>query len=127
MYVEVIEAAKNTSYGLACHVFSENINRALRVTHEMEAGTVWVCHFPKSNVLLDLLRSIHARPIAQLSQRSQCPGAGTSNPASVANSARTRLLRSFLSFELQTAMRQADCFVRYTQVKAVHVNLGAKL
>ncbi|KAG6917502.1 hypothetical protein DXG01_002366 [Tephrocybe rancida] len=39
---EVIEAANNTSYGLACHVFSQDISRALRVAHSLEAGSAWV-------------------------------------------------------------------------------------
>ncbi|KAF8057016.1 aldehyde dehydrogenase [Lyophyllum atratum] len=39
---EVIEAANNTTYGLSCNVFSQNISRALRVAHALEAGTAWV-------------------------------------------------------------------------------------
>ncbi|KAG6837020.1 hypothetical protein H0H93_016227 [Arthromyces matolae] len=39
---EVIEAANKSSYGLACHVFSQNISRALRVAHALEAGSAWV-------------------------------------------------------------------------------------
>lgn len=39
---EVIEMANNTTYGLACHVFSQNINRAIRVAHALEAGSAWV-------------------------------------------------------------------------------------
>lgn len=41
--IEVVEAANNTSYGLGCNVFSENISRALRVAHQLEAGSAWVC------------------------------------------------------------------------------------
>ncbi|RDB15050.1 Aldehyde dehydrogenase [Hypsizygus marmoreus] len=40
---DVIEAANNTTYGLACNVFSENLGRALRVAHSIEAGTAWLC------------------------------------------------------------------------------------
>jgi aldehyde dehydrogenase (NAD+) len=39
---EVIEAANSTSYGLGCNVFSENLSRALRVAHQLEAGSAWV-------------------------------------------------------------------------------------
>lgn len=39
---EVIETANNTTYGLGCNVFSENISRALRVAHALEAGSAWV-------------------------------------------------------------------------------------
>jgi aldehyde dehydrogenase (NAD+) len=44
IFAEVIKAANNTPFGLGCHIFSENISRAIRVTQEMEAGTVWVSH-----------------------------------------------------------------------------------
>ncbi|CAK5276631.1 unnamed protein product [Mycena citricolor] len=39
---EVIEAANKTTYGLACLVFSENIKRALRVAHQLEAGSAFI-------------------------------------------------------------------------------------
>ncbi|KAJ7191744.1 aldehyde dehydrogenase [Mycena pura] len=39
---EVIEAANATVYGLSCCVFSENIKRALRVTHALEAGMAFI-------------------------------------------------------------------------------------
>ncbi|KAF5371272.1 hypothetical protein D9758_004300 [Tetrapyrgos nigripes] len=39
---EVIEMANDTSYGLACGVFTENSSRAVRVAHALEAGTAWV-------------------------------------------------------------------------------------
>ncbi|KAG6877310.1 hypothetical protein C0992_010291 [Termitomyces sp. T32_za158] len=40
---DVIETANNTTYGLACNVFSQNTSRALRVAHSLQAGTAWVC------------------------------------------------------------------------------------
>ncbi|THU97075.1 aldehyde dehydrogenase [Dendrothele bispora CBS 962.96] len=39
---EVIEIANNTTYGLACGIFTENVSRAIRVAHALEAGTAWV-------------------------------------------------------------------------------------
>ncbi|KAL6303078.1 aldehyde dehydrogenase domain-containing protein [Sparassis latifolia] len=39
---EVIEAANDTSYGLAAGVFTKDIDRAIRVAHALEAGTMWV-------------------------------------------------------------------------------------
>lgn len=46
---EAIEQANNTEYGLSCAIFSENLNRAIRVSHAIDAGTAWVrdatCHF----------------------------------------------------------------------------------
>ncbi|KAF8997405.1 aldehyde dehydrogenase [Cyathus striatus] len=39
---EVIDLANDTAYGLAASVFTENGSRALRVSHAIEAGTIWV-------------------------------------------------------------------------------------
>jgi aldehyde dehydrogenase (NAD+) len=39
---EVIEMANNTTYGLACHVFTQNLSRGIRVAHALEAGSAWV-------------------------------------------------------------------------------------
>lgn len=39
---EVIELAHDTNYGLAAAVHTKNINRALRVSNTLKAGTVWV-------------------------------------------------------------------------------------
>jgi aldehyde dehydrogenase (NAD+) len=39
---EVIEQANNTTYGLACSVFTKDIDRAMRVASSIEAGTAWV-------------------------------------------------------------------------------------
>ncbi|KIM37663.1 hypothetical protein M413DRAFT_76887 [Hebeloma cylindrosporum] len=39
---EVIEMANNTTYGLACNVFTQNISRGIRVAHALEAGSAWV-------------------------------------------------------------------------------------
>jgi len=40
---EVVEMANNTTYGLAAHIFTENVSRAIRVAHAVEAGSTWVC------------------------------------------------------------------------------------
>ena len=42
---EVVEMANNTSYGLAAHLFTQDVNRAIRMAHAVEAGTTWVCLF----------------------------------------------------------------------------------
>jgi len=39
---EVIRRANDTTYGLAAGVFSESLNRAHRVIHQLEAGICWV-------------------------------------------------------------------------------------
>ena len=42
---EVVEMANNTTYGLAAHLFTQNVNRAIRMAHVVEAGMIWVCIF----------------------------------------------------------------------------------
>ncbi|ADO43413.1 aldehyde dehydrogenase family protein [Ketogulonicigenium vulgare] len=39
---EAVELANNTRYGLAASVFSENINTALAIAPQLEAGVIWV-------------------------------------------------------------------------------------
>ncbi|KXS16050.1 aldehyde dehydrogenase [Gonapodya prolifera JEL478] len=39
---EVTERANNTTYGLAAGVFTKDLNRAVRVSSNLEAGTIWV-------------------------------------------------------------------------------------
>jgi len=47
---EVLERANNTTYGLGAAVFTKDINRAIRVSSALEAGTVWVnCYMVVSN------------------------------------------------------------------------------
>jgi len=42
IHLEAIEMGNDTSYGLACGVFSQNTSRCIRVAHALEAGTAWV-------------------------------------------------------------------------------------
>ena len=45
---EVITRANDTEYGLAAGVFTQDINRAHRVIHKMEAGICWINSFGAS-------------------------------------------------------------------------------
>lgn len=40
--IEVVQVANSTEYGLAANVFSGNVDRALRVAHQLESGSIWV-------------------------------------------------------------------------------------
>lgn len=40
---EVVGMANNTTFGLAAHIFTENVSKAIRMAHALEAGTTWVC------------------------------------------------------------------------------------
>ncbi|KAH7907708.1 putative 1-pyrroline-5-carboxylate dehydrogenase [Hygrophoropsis aurantiaca] len=85
---EVIELANDTSYGLAGSVFTPNIDRALRVAHQLEAGTAWVNCLNTSEM---------GMPFGGFKQS----GIG----------------RELGEYALE----------HYTNVKAVHVNLGMRL
>jgi len=41
---EVVEMANNTTYGLAAHIFTDNVSTAIKVAHVVEAGSTWICH-----------------------------------------------------------------------------------
>ena len=41
-YREAINLANNSKYGLAASVWSENINMALEIAHELQCGVVWI-------------------------------------------------------------------------------------
>lgn len=41
-FTEAIEVANATTYGLACSVLTENLSRAFRVAHQLEAGLAFV-------------------------------------------------------------------------------------
>jgi len=83
---EVIELANDTVYGLGCHIFTQNVNRAVRVAHALEAGSAWV------NCAQDTEYNV---PFGGFKQS----GIG----------------RELGEYALDT----------YTQVKAVHINLGS--
>ncbi|KAG2366983.1 putative 1-pyrroline-5-carboxylate dehydrogenase [Suillus spraguei] len=85
---EAIEQANDTLYGLACSVFTRDIDRAIRVAHSIEAGTAWInCH----------------------------------------NS--TELSLPFGGFKQSGIGRELGEYAleHYTNVKAVHVNIGHRL
>jgi formyltetrahydrofolate dehydrogenase len=47
---EVIKRANRTEYGLAAGVLSKDVSRALRITRELKAGTVFVNNYQKTDV-----------------------------------------------------------------------------
>ncbi|KAG1733659.1 putative 1-pyrroline-5-carboxylate dehydrogenase [Suillus paluster] len=85
---EAVEQANDTLFGLACSVFTRDIDRAIRVAHSIEAGTAWInCHnVPEVNV-----------PFGGFKQS----GIG----------------RELGEYALE----------HYTNVKAVHINIGHRL
>ncbi|KAF7547071.1 hypothetical protein G7Z17_g7982 [Cylindrodendrum hubeiense] len=49
---EVIELAHDTNYGLAAAVHTSNLNRAIRVSNSLQAGTVWINCYNKLHFAL---------------------------------------------------------------------------
>jgi len=62
---EVVEMANDTMYGLAAHIFTENVSKAVRVAHAVEAGTVWVCHLSFLYILFEPIMGGMCRSIAR--------------------------------------------------------------
>jgi aldehyde dehydrogenase (NAD+) len=58
---EVIEAANNTTYGLASSVLTENLSRAFRVANQLEAGSTCVRrhHFVNCIPLILILMQVN--------------------------------------------------------------------
>lgn len=85
---EVIEQANNTTYGLACSVFTKDIDRAMRVASNIEAGTAWVnfSNWPDLGL-----------PVGGFKQSGIGRDLGE------------------------------DALENYTNVKAVHINIGIKI
>ncbi|KAF5311392.1 hypothetical protein D9758_018971 [Tetrapyrgos nigripes] len=85
---EVIKMANNTTYGLACGVFTENGSRALRVAHALEAGTAWVNCYNAFDIKVP-----------------------------------------FGGYKMSGVGREfgKEGLEMYTQVKAVHINIGMKI
>ncbi len=46
MIVQVIERANNSDYGLACGIFSKNIDTVNSLARALKAGTVWYGPLP---------------------------------------------------------------------------------
>jgi aldehyde dehydrogenase (NAD+) len=85
---EAIEQANDTLYGLACSIYTRDIDRAIRVAHSIEAGTAWInCHH---------------------STESSVPFGGFKQSG---------IGRELGEYALE----------HYTNVKAVHVNIGNRL
>ncbi|KAG2054569.1 Aldedh-domain-containing protein [Suillus hirtellus] len=49
---EVVEQANDTSYRLAALVFTEDIDRAIRIAHAFEAGTAWINCSNQAEILM---------------------------------------------------------------------------
>lgn len=120
---EVIEMANNTSYGLACHVFTQNISRGIRVAHALETGSAWV-----SRRLVDLFVILFMRPELQVNN-AQVPEVGVP----FGGYKQSGIGRELGEYALDTyvplyhpGLRRVTLInlCRYTQVKAVHINIG---
>jgi aldehyde dehydrogenase (NAD+) len=122
-FVEVIEAANSSSYGLGCSVFSENIKRALRVTHELEAGSAWASPIQAQYIALCLLNEFQVNLAA--APDIAIPFGGYKQ-SGIGREFGEYALATFVS-AFYPALKVTHRSLRYTQVKGVHVNLGMNL
>ena len=104
---EVIEWANDTTYGLACGIFTQNLSRAIRVSNALEAGSAWVSIYFSSR-LLKLSSLLSAQVNCYNSFEQMMPFGGYK--------------QSGIGRELGTEAIEA-----YTRVKGVHINIGQML
>ena len=107
---EVIEWANDTTYGLACGIFTQNLNRAIRVSNALEAGSAWVrlisCH-----LLLDL-----SSFTSLFNVKVNCYNS-------------FELMMPFGGYKQSGIGREmgTEAIEAYTRVKGVHINIGQML
>ena len=95
LFVEVIELANDTNYGLAAAVFTENNSRAIRVAHALEAGTTWVRVFRASDFSLQHNLLLRNRSIPTTTLNTKFLSVATSSRVLEENLASTLLTRKF--------------------------------
>jgi aldehyde dehydrogenase (NAD+) len=102
---DVLRQANDTMYGLAASVFSQNIDRALATAHQLHAGTVWV----NCSTMID----------------PQMPFGGFKQ-SGIGRECGEYALAKYVpsSVRALSGSRGLTAWRSYTNVKAVHVNLG---
>ncbi|KAI6040401.1 aldehyde dehydrogenase [Pisolithus marmoratus] len=93
---DVVRQANDTVYGLAAAVFTKDVNRAITTAHKLKAGSVWV----------------------------NCYGVGSPN-VPFGGFKQSGIGRELGEYALNHGYLTMIC-CSYTEVKAVHVNLGMK-
>jgi len=104
---DVIRQANDTLYGLAAALFTQNLNRAIKTAHRLQAGTVWV------NCVNQLNTQV---PFGGFKQS----GIGRE----LGEYALHKYVFYFVFLVCVGALRHRNS---YTAVKAVHINLDIKL
>lgn len=84
---DVIHQANDTVYGLAAAIFTKNIDRALRCSQALRAGTTWV---RLTSLLPHRSANTHCRSTARTSSTHKYRSAASSSRVSAASSASTR-------------------------------------
>ncbi|KAK7043954.1 hypothetical protein VNI00_008122 [Paramarasmius palmivorus] len=104
---EALRMANDTVYGLGAAVFTQNNARAYRVAHGLESGIVWVNCYNWSDLQLPF---------------------GGYKQSGIGREMGEYALETWVTFlAVSKAGRLTKWMDRYTQVKAVHVNLGLNL
>ena len=103
---DVIRQANDTVYGLAAAMFTKNIDRALRTSQKLRAGTTWI----------NCANQLHASiPFGGFKQ------------SGVGRELGEYALHQYVPFLLYPPPLVLIHGRSYTAVKAVHVNLGHKI
>jgi hypothetical protein len=132
---EVVQLANDTAYGLAAAVFTQNIKRALKVAHSLEAGTAFVrTKIPFISMLLPT-ETTRAR-VLFLDQLLQYGRSSDDvrwiQDVRLGKGARGRRVgcvrgSSFFRYSCAGGDILTLNEFRFTHIKAVHVNIGMEL
>ena len=106
---DVLRQANDTFYGLAAAVFTKDITRGIQVAHKLHAGTAWI------NCANSLHPNVPFGGYKQSGIGRECGQYALDKWVFVHRTSFARVL------QLDTF------FTSYTNIKAVHVNLGQRL
>ena len=109
---DALKQANDTLYGLAAAVFTTDITRGIQFAHKLEAGTMWI------NCVNSLHPNVPFGGYKQSGVGRELGEYALNKYVFCYNGSRNLRLRDWLTLD--------DC-ASYTNVKAVHINLGKKL
>lgn len=122
---EVLEMANDTTYGLSACIYTKDVTRATKMANALQAGSVYVRALPPSTIVPPAEYML-PRSTAHPHQTGVYRSEDSSSPA-LARIWERRLWKGKLRSSSGTSIAHTYHHDRYTNVKAVHVNIGQKL